>query len=103
VSQPAPDPDPPAPLPQRLTPIRSSLVSSLLHALGCLGSLGVAFLAASAAGFAAWMTALPEGMRTMSLEAARRQFYVAAAVFLVACVAGIWLLVRVVQRARRSG
>lgn len=91
------------PLPQHLTPIRSSIVSTLLHALGCLGSLGVAFLAASAAGFAAWMTALPEGVRTMSLEAARRQFYVAAAVFVAAIVAGVWLAVRVHLRYRRSG
>lgn len=76
---------------------------AVLHALGCLAALAAAFLAASAAAFAAWMTALPEGLRTMPLDAARRRFNLAAGFFLVACLAGAWLLVRVVQRARRAG
>lgn len=74
-------------------------MGAIATGVGCVASLVVALLALSAVGFAAWMTALPPGMATMSHEQAMRQFRAGAAVLVLACLVGAWLLFRIVRMA----
>jgi hypothetical protein len=78
---------------------RSHLVGRVFTGVGCLASVVVAFFALSGVGFAAWMTALPPGMATMTHEEAVRQGQTGVVIFLVACLVGASLLLRLVRGA----